>query len=113
MSNWHEHRIWCPHCGEWVPTCHTREAKSRYLVDLDNPTYLQCSTCPSTYPIDGDFKCPFHGSAVVKPIYATRRIVMQAGERIIRIDGDVLYVLQRTGTIVAARRDLVVGIARN
>jgi hypothetical protein len=106
MSDWHEHRLYCPYHQGWVPTNHALCSGSRFFVDLNNPTYLRCNKCPYTCAIDSNFNCREHG-ATVKQVYATSRLVMQVGDRIIRTDGNVVYVMQRTGMIVVARRQLI------
>jgi hypothetical protein len=107
MTDWRESRTYCNGCGRWRgniqhKNCRRGERGSLIWVDLDN--YREaCNQCNESWALEDSVMICGCGHRQ-RTEYVDSIDVVQAGERIIATEGNTVYVLTRTGTVVVGRR---------
>lgn len=113
QRNWQVSKTYCRGCRSWRnnathKNC-PRGAKGS-LIWLDIANFEEgCNKCNEVWPLENSVLYCSCGN-VQHTQYVDTTIAMQAGDQIIATDGDLVYVLTRTGTVVVgSRRYLDVG----
>jgi hypothetical protein len=107
VTEWRESRQYCNGCGRWRGdfvhgSCRLGERGSRVWVDLDN--YREaCNKCNQSWALEDTIMTCSCGHRQ-RTEYVDSVDVIQAGERVIATEGNMVYVLTRTGTVVVGRR---------
>jgi hypothetical protein len=107
MTDWRESRIFCNGCRRWRTKlwhedCRLGSGGSLLYVDFDN---LEggCNKCNETWPVE-----TFWLLCTCGHFQYTRYVdtidVLQVGEQVVATDGNLAYVLTRSGTLVVGRR---------
>jgi len=105
--NWKKSKIYCRGCGNWKTNinhlnCPKGERQSLLWIDIEN-FEMGCSKCNEIWPLeDNEFHCSC--GHVQETEYTESEIVLEFGDEIIGTDGDIVYVLQRSGEVVVGRQ---------
>ena len=107
MSDWKKHTVYCRTCNHWCTDlihtyCEAGAHGSLVMIDLDS-FRLGCTKCGYTWDLeDNTFTCAYGHQQ--KTQYLDSALTIQAGDQVIASDGDYVYVLTRSGTVVVGRR---------
>ncbi len=105
--NWKKSKIYCRGCGSWRTNirhlnCPRGERNSLTWIDFEN-FEMGCNKCNKIWPLeDNELHCSC--GHVQKMEYTDSEIVLEVGDEIIETDGDIVYVLQRSGEVVVGRQ---------
>lgn len=108
MANWKKHKVYCARCRCWYSdlehlSCSAGQSGSICWLDLESFN-LGCNKCNTTWTLeDNTFNCTVCGNAQ-KTVYTDSVFALQRGDQVIASDGETVYVLTRTGTVVMGRR---------
>jgi hypothetical protein len=107
MRNWKILRSYCRGCGTWSSNvshgpCSRGAVGSRIFVDIEH-FELGCNKCGKTWLLENNVTRCTCGH-VQETEFADSAVVIEAGDQIIASDGDMVYVLRRSGTVVVGRR---------
>ena len=107
MSNWKKYKVYCRGCGEWQHdlqhrSCPKGAQGSVVFIDLDD-FKLGCNKCNDTWALEDNTHYCNRGH-VQETVYQDSAVALQQGDQIIASDGDWVYVLTRSGTVVVGRR---------
>jgi hypothetical protein len=60
---------------------------------------VRCNRCYGTWPLAGTLcRCPYNHYQQTE--YVQSAVTLEVGDQVVAIDGDVVYVLKRSGTLV-------------
>jgi len=106
MSNWQKAKVYCRKCRQWKSDVGHRNCPkgSGSITWIDIEEFkMGCGKCNSTWALGTNvFYCGCGN--VQETEYQDLAVVIEAGDQIIASDGDVIYVLRRSGTVVVGRR---------
>lgn len=108
QRNWQRSKLYCSRCGTWIlkpyhTKCPRGQRNSLLFVDIAN-FEMGCNKCNSTWSLeDTEIHCGKCGS-VTKTQYSESTITVRKGDQIIATDGDLVYILTRTGEVVVGYR---------
>ncbi len=107
QSTWHKCKMYCRRCGQWNSNlshieCPRGKRSSVVFVDVAN-SQLGCNKCGEIWMLEtSEYHC--RCGHVQKIQYVDTVISVEAGDQIIATDGELVYVLTRTGTVVVGYR---------
>jgi hypothetical protein len=106
--NWKKAQTYCRGCNRWKTDTHHRDCprgKSGSLVFIDlNNFEFGCNKCNRTWPLEDDtFYCSC--GHVQKTLYTDSTVALEFGDQVIANDGNMIYVLKRSGVVVVGRRN--------
>jgi len=107
MTDWRQSRTFCNSCQRWRSdiqhrSCPRGSQGSLIWVDIEN--YREaCNKCNESWPLENSVLHCSCGN-VQTTEYVDSIDVVQAGERVIATDGNIAYVLTRSGTVVVGKR---------
>jgi hypothetical protein len=108
--NWQKAKTYCYGCRRWRTDTYHRSCPrgrdgSLVFIDLNNFEF-GCNKCNSTWKLEDDtFNCSC--GHVQKTRYLDTTVRVEYGDEVIAEDGNVLYVLKRSGMVVVGRRSYV------
>ncbi len=108
QSDWHKCKMYCRRCGRWASDlphleCSRGKRGSLIFVDVAN-SQMGCDKCGETWTIENtEFHC--RCGNVQRTQYVDTVLSLEAGDQIIATDGELVYVLTRTGTVVVGYRE--------
>jgi hypothetical protein len=107
MTDWRKARDFCNSCGRWDTdfeheNCPYGSRGSLVWIDIDN-FRKACSKCNQTWALENTIMYCSRGH-MQRTEYVDSVVTVEAGEQVIATDGNLVYVLTRTGTVVVSRR---------
>jgi hypothetical protein len=107
MADWRRSSTYCYGCGTWLTNFEHRDCSrgasgSQVLIDIDD-FRSACSRCHNVWPLEETVTHCTCGH-VQQTEYQDSVSIIQAGERIVGTDGNLVYVLTRSGTVVVGKR---------
>ncbi len=108
MTNWIPSKVYCNGCGRWrSPISHQECPKgsrgSVTFLDIEN-FKLGCNKCNQVWPLETNvFTCSC--GHVQYTEYVDSEVVLEFGDEVIEVDGDIVYVLRESGEVVVCERE--------
>jgi hypothetical protein len=105
---WRMKKEYCYYCEEWkYPLRHTNcpegEAKSTMWVNIDT-CQSYCDACGRLTSLEGWYlHCTICGNDQ-HAVYTDSSVVLNVGDTVFATDGDLVYIMRRSGSIVVGRR---------
>jgi hypothetical protein len=108
IRNWQPSKVYCNGCWRWKEDighrhCPRGRKGSQTWIDIAN-FEMGCNKCNQIWPLeDNIFYCSC--GHVQKTVYQDTIVALEEGDEIIATDGDLVYVLSRSGVVVVGYRD--------
>lgn len=108
VRNWKKSKTYCRHCRQWhTPVAHRDcpQGSQGSVVWLDlEQMEMGCDKCHHIWPLeDNTFYCSC--GHVQKTEYRDSVLHLESGDQVLATDGEFVYVLTRSGTVVVGQRD--------
>ena len=108
MSDWKKYKFFCPACGRWNYdvehlNCSKGQVGSTLLLDI-NTVEIRCDKCHNSWRLVGNSNICEYCSHVQKAEFVDSIASLEVGDRLLATDGNVLYILRRSGSLLLARR---------
>jgi len=105
--NWKKSKIYCRSCKRWkndIKHCHCPRGEKGSLtwVDIEN-LEMGCNKCNRTWTLESN-KLHCSCGNVQRTQYVDTVVALEEGDQVIATDGDMIYVLTRSGVVVVGYR---------
>lgn len=103
MSDWYRQKDYCTSCKRWQLVVHKGCGGNGWINPRTGKTY--CDKCEEEWSAENSIY--YCDCGHVQPmIYTDSTVVLGYGDKELWTDGDMIYVLRRSGAVVYGRRQI-------